>query len=296
MGDPRSRAEAAARRVTWAGLVVNLLLGVGKVAAGLVGGSRAVLADGIHSFSDLGTDVAVLIGMTFWSQPADDQHPHGHRRIETLVTAGIGLSLAAVAVGMGWDALQHLAERPTAPPGRIALVAAAVSIVAKELLFRGTAAVGHRARSPAVVANAWHHRSDALSSIPALLAVTATRLAPELYWLDRVGALVVCGFILVAAWGILRPALAQLADAGAPVEDCETIEVLASRVEGVRSAHAVRTRYVGDHLAVDLHVEVDGGLTVAEGYRISRAVRQRLIEDGPNVADVVVQIEPHRPG
>lgn len=293
MGAFRSGSSSAALWVTWVGLVINLALGLAKVAAGLLGGSRAVLADGIHSFSDLGTDIAVLIGMSFWSQPADDHHPHGHRRIETLVTAGIGLSLAAVAVGMGWDALRHLGARPAAAPGKIAWIAAAVSVVAKEALYRWTAAVGRRERSPAVVANAWHHRSDAFSSIPALIAVLITGLDPSLYWVDRVGALVVCGFILVAAWGIVRPALAQLADAGAPPEDCARIEALAVEVEGVRSAHALRTRYVGEHLAVDLHVEVDGGLTVAEGHLIARSVRQRLVEHGPDVTDVVVQIEPH---
>jgi len=287
---PQSRV----RTVGWVGLLVNLLLAAAKAAAGVLGHSQAVLADAVHSLSDTVTDVAVILGVRYWSAPADENHPHGHGRIETLITVVIGLAVGGVAVGMGVEAIRGLRHHSTAPPSTIALVAALGSIVVKEWLYRWTAAVGREVRSPALVANAWHHRSDAISSIPVGIAVSVSLIVPEWAIVDRVGAIVVCLLILQVAWRILRPALDQLVDAGAPAADCRRIEKLALEVDGVEAAHAVRTRYVGSSLAVDLHVEVDGGLSVAEGHAIAKAVRQKLIDDGPEVADAVVQIEPYR--
>jgi cation diffusion facilitator family transporter len=289
-----NQSVAMVVRAGWIGLVCNLLLFTFKGAAGIVGHSQAVLADAVHSLSDIATDFAIIFGARLWSAPADDDHPHGHGRIETLITVVIGLALCAVAVGMGLHAIRGLREEPTTAPSVIALIAALVSIVVKEILFRWTARVGRRANSPALVANAWHHRSDAFSSIPAAAAVGVALIDPEWAVVDSVGAIVVCLLILQAAWRILRPAIDQLIDAGAPAAERRRIEKLALEVDGVEAAHAVRTRYVGSELAVDLHVEVDGGLSVGEGHAIAKAVRQKLVEDGPNVTDAVVQIEPHR--
>jgi cation diffusion facilitator family transporter len=147
--------------------------------------------------------------------------------------------------------------------------------------------------SPALIANAWHHRSDALSSVPAALAVAVAVLAPEVAFVDRIGALVVCIFILFAATRILAPALSQLIDTGAPREDRRRLREIAIGVEGVEDVHAIRTRYVGPNLAVDLHVEVNAELSVEEGHAIGEAVRQRLLDRGPKVADVLVHVEPH---
>lgn len=280
------------RSAGWIGLILNLVLSAAKLAAGLVGRSQAVVADAVHSLSDAVTDVAIIAGVRFWSRPADDRHPHGHRRIETIVTAMIGAVLAAIAIGLGWEAVRALG-RPVAVPRGLALGAALLSIVVKEWLFRWTRAVGRRADSPALIANAWHHRTDALSSIPAALAVGVAMIDPRLAVVDRVGALVVCAIILYAAWRIMMPAVAQLADTAAPEEDRQRLEQLAVGVDGVLSAHALRTRYVGSKLAVDLHVEVDARLSVGEGYRIGQRVRRELIDRGPRVSDVLVQIEPY---
>jgi len=276
------------------GLLCNLLLAAAKAAAGILGHSQAVLADALHSLTDSVTDIAVILGVRYWTAPADDDHPHGHGRIETLITVVIGLAIGAVAIGMGTQAIRGLRHGPDVAPSGIALVVAMISIVVKEILYRWTARVGREVRSPALVANAWHHRSDAISSIPAAVAVSVTLIDPEWAVVDRVGAVVVCLLILQASWRILRPALDQLIDAGAPAADRRRIEELALQVDGVESAHAVRTRYVGADLAVDLHVEVDGGLSVAEGHVIAVAVRRKLLEEGPNVNDALVQIEPHR--
>ncbi len=282
------------RQVGWVGLVCNVVLAGAKAVAGIVGHSQAVLADAVHSLSDCATDVAVILGVRYWSAPADENHPHGHGRIETLVTVAIGLLVGAVAVGIGVEAIRSLREEPGAPPNGIALGVALVSIVVKEILYQWTARVGRQVRSPALEANAWHHRSDAISSIPAALAVGFAMIHPEWVVVDQVGAGVVALLILQAAWRILRPAVDQLIDAGAPAADRRRIEELALEVDGVEAAHAVRTRYVGSDLAVDLHVEVDGGLSVAEGHAIARAVRQKLVDQGPAVADAIVQVEPHQ--
>jgi len=286
-------ASSRVSRVGWVGLLCNLALAAAKAAAGILGHSQAVLADALHSLTDSVTDIAVILGVRYWTAPADEDHPHGHGRIETLITVVIGLTIGAVAIGMGTQAIRGLRHGPEVAPSGIALVVALISIVVKEILYRWTARVGREVRSPALVANAWHHRSDAISSIPAALAVAVTLIDPEWAVVDRVGAVVVCLLILQASWHILRPALDQLIDAGAPAADRRRIEELALQVDGVEAAHAVRTRFVGADLAVDLHVEVDGGLSVAEGHVIAVAVRRKLLEEGPNVNDAVVQIEPH---
>jgi len=276
----------------WIGLVVNLGLAAVKLAAGVIGHSHAVVADAIHSLTDTVTDIALILGVRYWSAPADERHPHGHRRFETLVTVFIGLMVAAAAISIGWDAVNSFG-RPTAPPSAIALIAALLSIGIKEGLYRWTAKIGRETGSSALIANAWHHRTDALSSIPVTVAVSIAMIDHRLAVVDQIGALVVAIFILHASIRIIRPALDQLVDAGAPRAHRQELERLALEVEGVRSAHALRTRYIGSELAVDLHVEVDPALSVAEGFVIARRVKKDLLQRGPDVADVVVQIEPH---
>lgn len=282
-----------ARRVTWLALVVNLLLAAFKFVCGLAGASHALVADSVHSLSDSSTDLAILIGVRYWCAPADADHPHGHRKIETVITVVISLVLTTIAVGLAYKSLATMRDQHTAVPGWTALAAALVSIAIKEGVYRRTMAVGRRIRSSAVIANAWHHRSDALSSVPVALAVIAARINPAWGFLDHVGAVVVSVFILGAAWRIGAPALKHLVDAGAPTKDLEQIIGIALSVELVCHVHAVRTRYVGSRLAVDLHVKVDGNLTVREGHEISETVKQKLLAEGPDLVDVVVHLEPY---
>lgn len=291
--EPQGEHHAAeVRRITWAGLVVNVLLSLLKLGAGIWGHSQAVVADAVHGFSDTSSDAAVLIGVRYWSKPADKSHPHGHRRIETLVTVGIGLLLAGVAAALTYNAIVTIPEKHAESPDWIAFAAAVLSIVIKEGLYRWTALVGRRIRSSAVSANAWHHRSDALSSVPAALAVAVAAANPDWYFVDHVGAVVVSLLILQAAWRIARPALSELTDRGAPPEVVEVIRRITLDTKGVKEAHAFRTRYLGTGLAVDLHVLVDGRLTVKEGHDIAEKARSRLLEEGPDVIDVVVHFGP----
>lgn len=280
------------RNITIAGLVVNVALSVLKFALGLAGHSQAVVADAVHSLSDMATDVLVLVGLKFWSAPADERHPYGHQRIETIITLAISLLLALVAGGLGWGAIRRLGGPVSCPPLTVALLGPLVSIIIKETLFRRTRAVGRQIHSPALIANAWHHRSDALSSIPAFIAVAAASANPAWAFLDPVGALIVALLILKAAWEIASPALSELSERGANDEDVRQIAHLAQAVAGVCSVHRIRTRRLGAGWFVDLHVLVDGAISVRAGHDIATQVQHCLLEEGPSVADVTVHIEP----
>ncbi len=285
--------ENTVKKVTLWGLFINLCLSAIKMAAGYFGNSQAVFADGIHSASDSVTDVAVIVGSSFWSAPPDDDHPYGHGRIETAITVFIGLLLVAVAFGMGYNAVVTFNDKSNSAPGMIAFGAAVASIVVKEILYRWNASVGKRIKSSAMVANAWHHRSDAMSSIPAAVAVIISQLYPQIGWVDNIGAVVVCFFILYAAYKISWRAIRELTDASAEKEVCDQLESIAMSVEGVKDVHKCRSRSFGSGMHVDLHVLVDPQLTVREGHEISRAVRKALVEKGPDVIDVIVHLEPY---
>ena len=280
------------KRVTVAGLLINLGLCIAKLTAGVVGNSQSVIADGIHSISDMITDMAVLVGARFWLEPADQRHPYGHARIENMVALGMAYVLAGVAAGLVISALSSLRTHATVRPGWIAFAAAILSLVVKEVLYRWTVRVGTRVKSPAVVANAWHHRSDAMSSIPAAIAVAGARLAPGWDFLDHVGSIVVSLFIVKAAWDIGSSAFDTLTDRGAPSATVEEIYRLAVADPDVESVHRVRTRRMGYGWYVDLHLLVDGLLPVWQGHDIATRVHDELLEKGPGIMDVLVHVEP----
>ncbi len=303
-------------RVTWVGVWVNVVLAVVKSLGGFLAGSSALVADAVHTVSDLATDCAILVGVRFWSRPADVHHPHGHQKIETLVTLCIGMALAAVGLGMGYDAVRTLASSVVGAevsPTRIhafdvvaiaALGAAGLSIVSKELLYRYTAARGVKLGSSALVANAWHHRSDAISSIPPLVSIggeaLGSRLGYNLWFLDPVGTIIVCVMLLQAAWEVVRPTLGALLDASADRRMCSAIRKTVLATDGVIDAHRIRTRVIcANAVAVDLHITVDENLTVARGHDIASAVKYRIldleVEEGVRAVDVIVHVEPGDP-
>ncbi|MEJ2109834.1 MAG: cation diffusion facilitator family transporter, partial [Acidobacteriota bacterium] len=260
--------------------------------AGYFGRSQTILADGFHSLSDTVTDVAILLGVKYWCAPPDEAHPHGHRRIETIITQFIGLSLAAVAVGISYKAITTLHEMHSGPPDVIALIAGIVSIAAKEILYRWTVFIGKKIQSSAIIANAWHHRSDALSSIPAVVAVGVARIFPSWAFVDHIGAIVVSLFIIQAAWKIIWPSLKELADTGASPELTRDIENIILSTNGVLSVHKIRTRKTGHGYQVDLHIQVNGNITVIEGHNISENAKARVIQKCKNILDVIVHLEP----
>ena len=280
------------RKVTWIGLLVNLFLSGLKFVAGFYGKSQALVADAIHSLTDTTTDIAVIAGSHYWDRPPDDDHPYGHRRLETLVSVFIGIMLGAAGAGIGWQALATLHEKHGEPPSWVALLAAILSIVVKEIFYRWTAAAGKRVKSSALAANAWHHRTDAISSLPVLVAVFGAMVFPTWSFLDRVGAAVVSIFILHAAWKIVWPGISELIDVGAPKEIQKRIYTVASTNEGVKEVHKIRTRFISTSIQVDLHIVVDGEISVREGHDIADDVRDRIIDEIAEVVDVVVHVDP----
>jgi len=291
-GEARPSREAYVRKVTWIGLLTNIGLSGLKFAAGYLGRSQALIADAIHSLTDTTTDIAIIAGSHYWSRPADENHPYGHRRLETLVTAFIGIMLFAAGIGIGWEAISTLHKKQAAPPGWIAFYAAMASIVVKEVLYRWTAAVGKKIKSPALAANAWHHRTDAISSLPVLIAVGGALIFPAWSFLDRVGAVIVSIFILHAAMKIIWPAVSELIDAGAPEEIQKKIIEIASNTMGVREVHAIRSRYISSSIQIDLHIVVDGNISVREGHTIADSVEDNIISGIPEVLEVVVHVDP----
>ena len=291
-GQTRLSRERYVRKVTWIGLLTNIGLSGLKFAAGYFGRSQALIADAIHSLTDTTTDIAVIAGSHYWSRPPDENHPYGHRRLETLVTAFIGIMLVAAGIGIGWEAISTLHKRHATPPGWIAFYAAMASIVAKEILYQWTAAVGKKIKSPALAANAWHHRTDAISSIPVLIAVGGSLIFPSWSFLDHVGAAIVSIFILHAALKIIWPAVSELIDAGAPEEIQHKIMEIALNTRGVREVHAIRSRYISSSIQIDLHIVVDGSMSVREGHTIADTVENNIIDGIPEVLEVVVHVDP----
>jgi len=284
--------EQTIRAVTWIGLVANLLLAILKFAAGYWGKSQAVIADAVHSLTDLVTDIAVIVGSHFWARPPDHDHPYGHRRLETLITIFIGAVLAAAGLSIGWEALTGLKQDGVARPGWIAAAAALLSIICKEILYRWTSSTGQKLKSPALAANAWHHRSDAISSIPVLVAVGGSILFPAWSFLDGLGAVIVSLFILQAAMRIVWPGLLELVDSGAPEAIRESIARIAAEQDGVLQVHDIRTRYFSASIQVDLHIVVEGHISVREGHAIAKAVEHRIIQKMPDVIGVIIHVDP----
>lgn len=281
------------RKITWIGMGLNIFLSALKFVVGIIGSSQAVVADAFHSLSDMITDVSVLLGVKHWSAPPDDEHPYGHLRIEAMVTTFIGIILVVIAFGIGVNAVTSIRSGDVSVPGIVAVTGSVFAIIFKEIIFHVTLRVGKRTKSSALIANAWHHRSDAISSVPVLAAVVLANLNPGLAYVDQIGAIIVSVFILKVAWDIIKPAIKELADHGGSEEDRRKIGEIAASVKGVREVHAIRTRKLGPGLYVDLHVLVDPEMTVRKGHVIAEEVRVELLEKGPDVYDAVVHLEPY---
>ena len=281
------------QKVTVWGLAANLALAAIKFVFGILGNSQALVADGDHSLADSTTDIAVIVGARFWTQPADEEHPYGHGRIETMITFFIGVVLGTVGLLIAYRAIQTIGMDHRSAPGWIVFAAACISMVSKELMYRWTVLVGKRIKSSALMANAWHHRSDGLSSLPVAIAVLGTKIQPEWAFLDHIGAIIVAVLIIQAAWKISWPTLKQLADTAASEEERRKLIALARIVDGVKDVHALRTRHIGPGLQVDLHVLVDPNLSVSRGHNIAGIVKRKLLDDGPDVVNVLVHIEPY---
>jgi cation diffusion facilitator family transporter len=289
----RNEHHELKQRVTIVGAVVNVVLAAGKVVFGVIGQSQALIVDGVHSLSDLLSDGIVLAAARFGSQGPDSDHPYGHARIETAATIGIGALLLAVAAGFAYDAVQRLLEPERLwTPGWIALVAAIVSVLAKEALYHYTMRAGKRARSPLIEANAWHHRSDALSSIVVVIGVIGAMAGA--FWFDALAAIVVAAMVGMVGWRFAWHAVRELVDTGLEPAELEALRAQIASVGGVRAHHGLRTRRMGADVLVDVHVLVDPRISVSEGHRIADEVRERLIRSIDDVTEVLVHVD-HEP-
>jgi len=281
----------AARNVTLLGAAINALLALLKVIAGWLGHSQALIADGIHSLSDLASDAMVLFAAKHGAREADESHPYGHGRIETLATVALGGLLLVVAVGLAWDAGNRLFQpERLLKPGLLALGAAVLSVVSKELLYHYTMHVARKLRSPMLKANAWHHRSDAISSVVVIVGVAGTMAG--LPYLDAIAAIGVALMVAKIGGELLWNAIRELIDTALEGERVEAIRRVILSVDGVRELHMLRTRKMGGDALVDVHLLVDPKLSVSEGHHISETVRQRVCEEVDEVADVLVHIDP----
>ncbi|MDW7709975.1 MAG: cation-efflux pump [Deferrisomatales bacterium] len=285
------RGSISGEGITLGGSLINVALVLVKGAAGTVGQSAALVADALHSLSDLASDLVVLLGYRVGRRPQDPTHPYGHGKVETLSTAVVGAILVAVGLGMGSGALRSLLSPDPLPlPGRVALWAAAASLLAKEILYQWTARVARSEDSRLLLANAWHHRSDALSSAAALAGVAGARWGAP--WMDPAGALVVCLFVIKVGWDLGWQATRELVDTAPDRELLERLAAAVSRVEGVRSHHDLRARRLGKDILVDVDIEVDPELSVVQGHDLARAVRQEMLQGVKGVRDAMVHVEP----
>ena len=284
-------------RVTFVGLVVNLVLSLLKLAAGVVGRSGAMVADAVHSFSDLATDIVVIAFARISAKPRDTDHDYGHGKYETLATIIISIALGVVGAGILVNSIRGIRtviDGGLLPrPGAVALVAAVVSILVKEILYRYTVRVGRRIDSPSVVANAWHHRSDALSSLGTLVGIgCAFFLGDKWRIADPIAALVVAVFIFKVAFDLIRTGLGELLEQSLPEEVEKEILGIVAADPRVREPHNLRTRRIGAAIAIEVHVRMDGKMTVEESHELTVEIERRLRERFGEGTMIAIHVEP----
>lgn len=295
---PAEKTLAEVRRISWIGIWVNLLLTAMKFFAGIVGHSSVLVADAVNSLSDMITDIVVLVGSQFWGQPPDDEHPYGHAKIETMITLFIGIAVFLVGFGLVYGAIQSIVDiiqgEAVLSPTWLPFVIAIVTIVIKCFLYRLTLRVGLRIKSTAVIANAKNHQSDVWASIPAAIAIGLCLLLGNQYaFLDPVGAVVVSVMIMYASWEIIRPTFGILLDGGTSKEQRDKISETILSFPEVRNFEKLRTRLQGPSgLAVDVHVRVDGAMSVLDSHELTRKMTRKLLDENPNILEVTIHIEP----
>jgi cation diffusion facilitator family transporter len=292
MPESMETSAPTGKKVTIIGVLVNTFLIVLKLIAGIFGSSQALIADAVHSFSDLFTDVVVLVGLKISNKPPDKTHHFGHARIETLASTIVGMALIGTALYIGISASLTIYRHTEYHPTILALFGAGVSIALKEVLYHYTIRTGRRIKSQLIVANAWHHRSDVLSSVAVFIGVAGTQINPSWHILDSFAALLVSFFIVKVGLEILRDALREFTDTAPQPEIIGKIQQCALSVNGVLDTHDLRVRTSGGLFQMEIHIVVDGQLTVLEGHKISKAVEGCLSEDVGNFSSITIHVDP----
>lgn len=284
--------------VTLIGSAGNMLLVIFKFIAGLMGHSSAMIADAVHSLSDFATDIVVLFFIHISSKPKDEGHDYGHGKFETLATAIIGIALLIVGFGLLWEGGSKIYDYyfkgiELESPGLIAFIAALVSILIKEILFRYTLYVGQKQNSQAVIANAWHHRSDAFSSIATALGIGgAILLGSKWRVLDPIAAVFVSALIIKVAFSLLLPALNDLLEKSLPRSTEDEILQIVSQNDEIKDPHNLRTRSIGNEIAIELHVRVKGNMTVYQAHKLTLEIEQNLRDRFGAETHIALHVEP----
>ena len=297
MSDAAEIRKRRIYRVTLVGFAVNLVLSLAKLAAGVFGRSGAMVADAVHSFSDLATDVVVIVFARISAKPRDDGHDYGHGKYETLATILISMALGVGGVGIlvnSIGAVRSVLDGGVLPrPGLVALVAAVLSIAAKEILYRYTVREGRAIDSPSVVANAWHHRSDALSSLGTLVGIGCAYFLGDKWRIaDPIAALIVAVFIFKVAFDLIRTGVGELLEKSLPEETEREILRIVTLDPAVREPHNLRTRRIGAAIAIEIHIRVDGAMTVARSHALTVGIERRLRERFGEGTMIAVHVEP----
>lgn len=280
----------AASRVTIIGMILDAVLGIIKVIAGTLFHSQALLVDGIHSFTDVASDLVVLGVMRVSRQEPDDDHPYGHQRIETFGTLVLGSILIAIGAALAWENTLRLMEGGVdTVPGWPVLVAAAVSVASKEWIFRYTRHVGLKIRSDLITANAWHSRTDAFSSVVVLVSTAGAMLG--MVWLDVFAAVVIAGIIIHIGWKFTWDSVKELVDTGLSQEDTEMLKSIARDTDGVRNVHELRSRRMGHDILLDIHLVVRPEISVSEGHQIGMHVVSGMRDALDNIRDINFHID-----
>ena len=288
-------------RITLVGSAGNALLVVFKFVAGIIGHSAAMVADAVHSLSDFITDIIVLVFVSISAKPQDSSHDYGHGKFETLATLFISLALVAAAIGIIVSGAQKLAAwlngADLEAPGSLALWAAVISILMKEWMFRFTARKGRELDSPALKANAWHHRSDALSSIGAAVGIGgAVLLGGRWTVLDPLASIVVGAMLVKVAWEIMRPSLGELTDESLPEKTEEEILEVFHSFSDISEPHNLRTRRIGNRVAIEAHIRMDGNMTLQQAHEITSKIEGELKERFGSGTIVTLHMEPLKNG
>ncbi|MBL83296.1 MULTISPECIES: cation diffusion facilitator family transporter [Marinobacter] len=287
-GLPQERR--AASRVTVIGMLLDGVLGILKVIAGTLFHSQALLVDGIHSFTDVASDLVVLGVMRVSRQAPDQDHPYGHQRIETMGTMVLGSILIAVGAALAWDNTLRLLDGGAVNiPEWPVLVAAVISIASKEWIYRYTRRVGIAIRSDLIIANAWHSRTDALSSVVVLFSTIGAMLG--YLWLDILAAVIISGIIIHIGWRFTRDSVKELVDTGLSPEDTEALKHIASKTDGVRNVHELRSRRMGHDILLDVHLVVSPEISVSEGHQIGMQVVKAMRNALDNILDINFHID-----
>jgi len=287
--NPNAQTKNIGVKVILIGAVTNLLLATFKIAGGVMGRSTAMIADGFHSLSDLLTDGVVLCTHMIGQLPADDNHPYGHGRAETIGATLVGAVIIVAGFGLAYQAWEIISTDAFRTPAWPAALAAVISIVVNEILFRYTRSAGEKTKSPSLVANAWHHRSDAISSVAALIGIGGAMAGYPI--MDPIAAIIVSVMILKVGYDIAFSGLADLMDTALSEEETRRIQAMIHGLPGVIHIHNLRTRRIGGEVLMDVHILVDHEISVTEGHLTAEAVRRKLIREVDSIQDVLVHVD-----